>query len=100
MDCGHCKFNVPKGAIVCGHCGADFCYTFSLSKFIYKFPFMLFFSIIGCGILVFICEKLGFRHWSITLIIFVGSVVYAIGESIESSNDAYSIRNNLSIKCD
>jgi hypothetical protein len=34
MKCGYCRFKVPKGALVCGHCGVDFTYKFDWGTFI------------------------------------------------------------------
>jgi len=47
MECSFCRFPVPRGALVCAHCNANFSYEFSWNKFL---PIVMVLGFIFLGI--------------------------------------------------
>lgn len=94
MECGHCKFKVPNGATVCGHCGADFYYTFKVSKFIFNALQSLVILVFLWIFLSFLFILNGFHNF-----MFIGTFAASIVRDFLNSNIVFATRNDITVKC-
>ena len=68
MKCSFCKFDIPRGAIVCAHCNADISYKFSFEKF---FNRAIIFGFIGLAIATLVSSLIPAGWWTF-LVLLVG----------------------------
>ena len=76
MKCSFCKFDVPRGAIVCAHCNADISYEFSFEKF---FNRAIIFGFIGLAIAVVVSSLIPAGWWNFLVMLagLCGGIIMA-----------------------